>query len=348
MQVDVDLEDLPLDSLMPPFNPFLEDFKQIREAHRDLAEVVRTIKAQVSEMHNKINKPSVGERLEKYWKEHNLLGTLILGLVTAIGGAVLYTGRLILDNHVQLLIKPVGDDVKRLSENTARIEGEIQGYFAQQHVKESKNYATEGKLDLAVASAQRAVSTIATAAENKLPAPPAYFVDTIELIDVTAKVSPSPELSRKLQDARLSLAEYRSSLAGELAQMSKLQFGSGQHGWVFGGTGGSSSAGSSIEGMYLDISHLTGDAVKVIPPLTGTLADNIRVRRSAFRGGFQTLDGIHWSDVIFIGTHIQYRGGQLDLDHLTFVGCTFEAPDSDRGATFAEYVALQLPRLSIT
>jgi hypothetical protein len=62
----------------------------------------------------------------------------------------------------------------------------------------------------------------------------------------------------------------------------------------------------------------------------------------------ETLDGIHWSGVTFIGTHIKYRGGQLDLDHVTFIGCTFEAPDTDQGAKFANYVALSEPRLQIT
>jgi len=304
----------------------------------------------------KTKQGSASTSKKAWWRRPSLaaaasIATILMALYYLVTPLVSYMWQdlsIRVDKHIAVKLDPMNKELDNLLNRMSFLEGQMNGLLVQKSIQDSQKYFKEGKTDLSLKSAQKASSILASAAESKLPAPSGYFVDTIEMIDGVAKVSSSPELSRKLQDARLSLADYRSSLAGELAQMSKLQFGSGQHGWVFGGTGGSSSAGSSIEGMYLDISHLTGDAVKVIPPLTGTLADNIRVRRSAFRGGFQTLDGIHWSDVIFIGTHIQYRGGQLDLDHLTFVGCTFEAPDSDRGATFAEYVALQLPRLSIT
>jgi hypothetical protein len=115
-----------------------------------------------------------------------------------------------------------------------------------------------------------------------------------------------------------------------------------EHGIVLGGSN------FEIDGGYFDVSTLTGDFVTSPPGRKANLSDNYRFRGTAISGGMQTLDGIHWINVAFIGTKIRYAGGQLDLDHVTFIGCTFEAPSNDRGAKFAEYAALLLPTLLIT
>jgi hypothetical protein len=296
----------------------------------------------------------------------------VIGIATFVGGAVWIVHSEVsridqtMDNidkrigsltiAVKILAEAQGGKTKELVEDAlavaqmrrdagqaerTRIEGEIQGYFAQQYIKESKTFAAEGKPELAVAAAQEAVSTLASATEKKLPASPGYFTDTVEIINGVAKTVPSPQLSQKLQDARLSLADYRSALlVGQVNYTAKYAFGPTEH-------GGKLARGSTIIGGYLDASTVTGDLFVGSPGLTGTLADNIRIQGTIISGGFQTLDGMHWSKVVFIGTHIRYRGGQLDLDHVTFVGCTFEAPDNDRGAKFAEYAALLLPQLTI-
>jgi hypothetical protein len=102
-----------------------------------------------------------------------------------------------------------------------------------------------------------------------------------------------------------------------------------------------------MNGGYFDIHQLATDFIRAVPPATGTLADKLVIDGATIVGGMQTLDGIYWSGVTFIGTHIKYRGGELALDHVTFVGCTFDAPDNSRGAQFANYVALLEPQLQI-
>lgn len=203
------------------------------------------------------------------------------------------------------------------------------------------------KLDLDAGKSSQAQSALSIAnafiaemKSSKIRVDPEFFAASV---DEYRNIRNSPHATSTLADeafkGTLELAEYRSTLI--VYRMPKLLFTRADRGFVF--TGG--SAGSSIAGLYFDASLVTGDFISVTPPLTGTLADNISVKRSAIKGGFQTLDGIHWSEVTFIGTRIRYRGGELDLDHVTFIACTFEAPENDRGAKFAEYAALVLPTL---
>jgi len=65
------------------------------------------------------------------------------------------------------------------------------------------------------------------------------------------------------------------------------------------------------------------------------------------RGGSQTLDNIRWENVTFIGMRIKYNGGKLDLQNVTFIGCTFDAPDNDAGVQFAESIVLRPSNLTI-
>jgi hypothetical protein len=62
------------------------------------------------------------------------------------------------------------------------------------------------------------------------------------------------------------------------------------------------------------------------------------------------LDGIHWHDIVFIGAHIIYYGGDLDLQNVRFVNCTFEirTPEQPpvRANRFLDYAALQETQLS--
>ena len=69
------------------------------------------------------------------------------------------------------------------------------------------------------------------------------------------------------------------------------------------------------------------------------LADNIRVENLTFAGAAQTLDGIRWRNVIFIGTRLRYEGGPLDLQNVQFIRCRFGFVNDDRGARLASAIA---------
>jgi hypothetical protein len=233
--------------------------------------------------------------------------------------------------------------VDDLAQRIASIEGELKGFVAQKYIGDSAAYAVRAKTALAVKAVQQATSALASATEEKLPNPPEYFVKTIGMIDGIAHVSTSPELSPQLQDARVCLARYRSSL---ITVAKTTYIGMKPNVRMMGAM--TLKGDNNISGGYLDISAVPGDGFIGAP--TGhklSLSDNIRFVGTFIGGGTQTIDGIHWINVTFIGTEIRYTGGELDLEHVTFAGCTFEAPANERGERFAEYVALQLPILMV-
>jgi hypothetical protein len=78
----------------------------------------------------------------------------------------------------------------------------------------------------------------------------------------------------------------------------------------------------------------------ILPPFTRAFADNVRVENLTLEGASQTLDGIHWKDVTFIGTRLRYEGGELDLQNAHFVRCTFGFTTDERGARIATAIAL--------
>jgi len=243
------------------------------------------------------------------------------------------------DEHVNILIDakliPVNSKLENLVERLSSVEGEIKGFLAQKHIEESKTYAKEGKTALAVKAIQEATGAFSSASERRLPQPPSYFVDTIELIDGIARVSSSPGLSSSLQSARLSLAQYRSSLqVGTITYRGKIE--------LLGRRLAVANRARALGG-YFDASKLAGDIAVLAPGYRLNDPDPFTFEGTIFSGGSQTLDGIRWVGVTFIGTKIRYNGGPVVLDHVTFIGCTFAAPDNERGARFAEYAALMLP-----
>ncbi len=97
---------------------------------------------------------------------------------------------------------------------------------------------------------------------------------------------------------------------------------------------------ASLGGNFLDASLMPDEAEILLPPATRKFADGVRVENLTIAGASQTLDGIHWRNVTFIGTRLRYEDGQLDLQNVRFVRCTFGFPSDERGASIANAIAL--------
>jgi hypothetical protein len=274
-----------------------------------------------------------------------LIVALVFLIVPVIEGFRLVNSKintLQVSDRISEKIEPLNAKVDGLTERMSTVEGEIKVLLAQRSLALAGKYAKEGKIELAVRAAQQGANNLALAVARRPPVPPEYFADTVEIIDGVAHATPSAELSRRLQDARLSLAEYRSALMiGRVTYTQKFTWKKMEHAFSLG------FPNTGIVGGYFDATQVTGDFITVESPAHRKLSENLRIKGTAILNGVQTLDGIRWRDAVFIGTHIRYLGGELDLDHVTFVGCTFEAPDTHRGAKFAEYAALQLPSIKV-
>ncbi|MFZ0884373.1 MAG: hypothetical protein WAN14_13335 [Candidatus Acidiferrales bacterium] len=97
---------------------------------------------------------------------------------------------------------------------------------------------------------------------------------------------------------------------------------------------------TSAKGYYIDATLMPETLEIILPPPTRLFVDNVRVEGLTFEGASQTLDGIHWKNVTFIGTRLRYEGGQVSLNNVRFVRCTFGFSTDERGARLASAIAL--------
>ena len=96
---------------------------------------------------------------------------------------------------------------------------------------------------------------------------------------------------------------------------------------------------ASLGGNYLDATSMPPTAEILEPPSSRLFVDDVRVENLAIAGGTQTLDGMHWKNVIFIGTRLRYEGGEVDLQNVRFVHCMFGFTTDGRGARIASAIA---------
>jgi hypothetical protein len=96
---------------------------------------------------------------------------------------------------------------------------------------------------------------------------------------------------------------------------------------------------ASLGGNLLDATTMPSSAEILEPPMSRIFADNVHVENLTIAGAAQTLDGIHWKNVTFIGTHLRYEGGEVDLHDVRFIHCMFGFPSDDRGGRLATAIA---------
>jgi len=96
----------------------------------------------------------------------------------------------------------------------------------------------------------------------------------------------------------------------------------------------------ALGGEYLDATKLAATAEIVVPPTRRSLEDNVAVEKLTIAGASQTLDGIRWTDVTFVGTRVKYAKGQLDMENVRFVNCTFDFPADAGGSRLSNAIAL--------
>lgn len=206
--------------------------------------------------------------------------------------------------------------------------------------------AEAGNISAAEISVDRAESFIIVARLQSLAAQPDFIAYALGELDQILKQRPDDaRLLEHVTLARIALAELESSLAAEAP------------GGEGSGSGGDSrgtrvsinapreiAAGQTLDrksfgGSYLDATLMPDTAEILLPPYSRALVDNIRVENLTIAGASQTLDGIRWSNVTFVGTRLRYEGGELDLQNVRFVRCRFGFPADARGAGLANAIA---------
>jgi hypothetical protein len=244
------------------------------------------------------------------------------------------------------------DEALTISQNAAASSAELLGNM--------KGYLASGDKKRAAEVAYDAHSLLMTAKENKSPVPPGYFASTVALLN-NLPATTDVDISSRLLSARVALAEYHSALQTGPEMPSKqvaLKLASGAPVTAEAMSGGAVYRVSSqlklapktdwqAPGTVVDGSAIPS-GTDLLQTSSGSLAKNSdSISGLTLDGVTQTLDGIEWKDVTFVNSRIRYHGGDVKLENVHFVHCTFEVPESSRGAQLAEYATLESGALNI-
>jgi len=97
---------------------------------------------------------------------------------------------------------------------------------------------------------------------------------------------------------------------------------------------------ATMGGDYLDATLMPETSEVLLPPSTRNFNDNVRVEGLSIEGASQTLDGVRWKNVTFIGMRLRYEGGSISLQNVKFVRCRLGFVTDERGAKLANAIAL--------
>jgi hypothetical protein len=281
------------------------------------------------------------------------LAALALSTLILLGGYFSRDFDLRVDARIDTKAQPINSKLDLLSERLSTLEGEIKVLLAQRSITASAEYSMQGKAALAVKSVQQAERILTSASSKKLQAPPEYFKSTVDVINSTLRVVSSREVKEKLQEVRASLATYRSSLQPmpslppEMMELNPIppvltpnMIGGRAVYRITRGLAVPPHTKLISEGAVINGAEIPPGSDRLQPSSRAISRNNNVVSGLILLGASQTLDGIVWRNVTFVNERITYLGGEVVLDHVKFVNCTFNIPQSQKGSKFADYATL--------
>jgi hypothetical protein len=203
--------------------------------------------------------------------------------------------------------------------------------------------AEAGQITEAEIDVDRAAGILQTARLHTVSAAPDFFSSAIDQLERVIRAKADTErLAEHTRLAEIALAELRSSMAGRDVAMSPspIEMSTVEIHAPRAVPVNVELNSKALGGKLVDASSMPESAEILEPPSTRAFGDNIRVDGVSFSGASQTLDGIRWKNVAFIGTRLRYEGGELSLQNVEFVRCTFGFNADERGARLAKAIAL--------
>jgi hypothetical protein len=199
--------------------------------------------------------------------------------------------------------------------------------------------ANAGNITQAEVEVDRAAAFVTAARFKSQSAAPLFFETAINQLDRI--VASHPENERLKEHAalmRIELAQFRSSMEVIPPQPGDAnRIGIGAPREI---ARDATLDPKSLGGSMLDATVMPSSAEILEPPFSRLFVDNVRVENLTLAGAAQTLDGMHWKDVTFVGTRLRYEGGEVDLHNVHFVRCTFGFTTDERGVRLANAIAL--------
>ncbi len=199
---------------------------------------------------------------------------------------------------------------------------------------EAATAGKSGDVTSAEMEIDRAASIVGSAWQRGLFAEPDFFTGALAALDGVVATHPENErLADHAFQAKIALAELRWGGAASAA-------GGGSEGLIFAAPRAIAAHtlvnAASIGATAIDATKMPESAEVFLPPSMRALEDGVRVSGLRIEGASQTLDGVSWKDVTFVGTRLRYEGGAASLKNVKFVRCTFGFTDDEGGRKLIE------------
>ena len=205
---------------------------------------------------------------------------------------------------------------------------------------------SSGQIGAGEVAVDRADTILTTERLISAGAQPDFFAPALTALDRLLEKRPDDtRLFEHVTLARISLAEFQSSLAPDPPQPSvakRIAIGVPRE-----IAAGEKLDSTSFGGQILDATLMPNTAEVLLPPSSRAFTDNVRVENLIIEGAAQTLDGIRWRNVTFVGTRVRYESGELDLEDVQFVRSRFGFTTDERGARVATAIAQGHTTMSI-
>jgi len=206
-------------------------------------------------------------------------------------------------------------------------------------LEEAVREVNAGNITQAEVAMDRAAALVSGARMKSESAAPTFFEMSVRQLDRIAAAHPENErLGEHAGLARIELAQFRSSL-----ETTPGEAGNANHVAIEAPRAierDTTLDAKSLGGGILDATMMPTSAEILEPPSSRLFVDNVRVENLTLEGAAQTLDGMHWKNVTFIGTRLRYEGGEVDLKNVRFVRCMFGFATDERGVRLANTIAL--------
>jgi hypothetical protein len=206
-------------------------------------------------------------------------------------------------------------------------------------------YHTNSRLIEHVTLARIELAQLRSSLEPVPPGTPSSLnTDELLLATATGRAAPSSNVTSSGAPASGGAQQPKSASSKSPSASNAASANSSAPAWVFVGAPRTLVTGAlfdpaALGGDRLDATNMPTRAEILEPPSSRLFTDNVHVENLTIAGAAQTLDGIHWKNVTFIGTRLRYEGGELDLHNVRFIRCMFGFDADERGGRLATAIA---------
>lgn len=185
----------------------------------------------------------------------------------------------------------------------------------------------------------RATAIVESARSRKFDAPAEFFATALrELNGIRDMHEDNDRLREHIFQTKIALAELRSSIGAAAASAAEPRRDDNETAGPSGADGGRRSVilevpkavsakqslnPATLGASFVDATRMPGASEVFLPPASREMADDVKVSGLTIAGAAQTLDGIVWKDVTFVGTRVRYERGPVSLRNVRFEKCNF-------------------------